>query len=301
MLPVIKRARGRYAYGADGRRYLDCFLNDGRAILGHRPPKVSTVMKDVISTGRFADYPSEYDARLVKLLAQAIPSHPVVRLYTDVSAALDAISDLSGRSCIPADPARADFRDSAGEAWYWRPFLGSENGVDYSLPRFLLPILPFPGSWAGQAVCAAEGEELRASDRLSPVGVAGQVRALHSFLSLVAKKVPCPTHEASSRGSPARGRRRGRRHPRGGPPDPGVELLPSAPPALVVFRSRGPYLTPVCGAEEYEGVFYTFLENGIIIHPDSAGTSIWSPDKGSHDAGKFAELDRRCADELGLL
>lgn len=291
MLPVIKRARGRYVYGSDGRRYLDCFLNGGRAILGHRPPKVSTVLKDVISTGRCADYPSEYDARLLELLAQAIPSHPEVRLYADESAALDAVSVLTGRRCVPADPARSDFSDSAGEVWYWRPFLGAGTGVDYTVPRFLLPILPFPGGWGGQAVCAAEGEGLPASDRLSPVGVAGQVRALHSLLSLVAKDVGRRGDRATGRASP------GRRHR----PDVGVELLPSAPPALVVFHSRGPYLTPICGAEEYERVFYTFLQNGIIIHPDSAGTSIWSPDKGSHDAGKFAELDRRSGDELGLL
>lgn len=289
MLPAIKRARGRYVYGTDGRRYLDCFLNGGRAILGHRPPKVSTVLKDVISTGRCGEYPSEFDDRLAKLLFRVIPTHGVVRLYPNESAALDAVSRVIGRECVPMDPARVDSPDFGGETGYWRPFLGRAEGIDYGGARFLLPILPFPGGWAGQAVCATEGEQLPPSQPLSPVGLAGQVRALHSLLSLTERT------NARAVGGGSRSQPKSRR------PDPAVELVPSTPPALRVFRSRGPYLTPVCAAEDYHRVFYTFLKNGIIIHPDSAGTSIWSPDKGSHDAGKFIELDRYCGSELGLL
>jgi len=60
LLPVIRRARGYRLYGQDGRRYLDLWQGGGRALLGHRPARVTTVLKNVISTGLVTDLPSDW-------------------------------------------------------------------------------------------------------------------------------------------------------------------------------------------------------------------------------------------------
>lgn len=307
-LPSIRRARGYFVYSHDGIRYLDCYLNGGRAILGHRPAFVSTVVKDVISTGAYADYPSPHSRRLCKQLSRTVPTHPAVRLYETydraLAAAAEAVAEAAAGSTPPVavrpiDPALGP-RGAGGAAgsggaagasaegpavWLWRPFLGPEHGVDYGRAAVLLPVVPFPARWCGQAVCArAELEPfLRESDILSPVSAAAQLRSLHTLETVV------------------RGGRAATSKPSRRAPDPGVSSTPAVPPALACFVSRGPYLSARIGREEYSHVFYTFLEKGIILHPDSGGPSIWTAGKGSRYHKTFVELDRICGDELGLV
>lgn len=293
-LPSVRRARGRYVYGHDGQRYLDCYLNDGRGILGHRPPRVSTVVKDVISTGRYAEYPSEFEHRMRTELSRILGRHWSVGLYACEGDALSVVGALTDRSPVRVDPVVAAVRgrrySGVGKAavgdcevavYYWRPYL--DHVVDLSDAEFVLPVVPFPGRWAGQPLCSRRRESLPAGEPLSPVGLSGQVRALqtlHAVLTELRSR-----DESTSRSTGA---------------DPGPVLRPTKPPPLSIFRGRGPYLVPICTEEEYEGVFYTFLRNGIILHPDYWAPSIWSAEDASHDAKTFAELDAACARELGL-
>ena len=45
-IPRIRRARGYRLYDHHGRRYLDLWQNGGRSLLGHRPARQTTLLKD---------------------------------------------------------------------------------------------------------------------------------------------------------------------------------------------------------------------------------------------------------------
>gem|GEM_PF-134293 len=72
LLPPIRRAREFYLYDHRGRRYLDLAQNGGRAILGHRPNRLSTRLKNVLSSGLLAELPSVYGPRLERAVARLI-------------------------------------------------------------------------------------------------------------------------------------------------------------------------------------------------------------------------------------
>jgi hypothetical protein len=67
-LPSIRRARGYYLYDASGNRILDLFQDGGRAWLGHRPDGLSLQIKNSLSRGVYAPYPSPEEGKLLKAL-----------------------------------------------------------------------------------------------------------------------------------------------------------------------------------------------------------------------------------------
>ena len=72
-LPVIGRARGSRLYALDGTRWLDCWADGGRALMGHRPKGVSLRLKNEIDRGLYAPYPSLWALRLEKALLTLFP------------------------------------------------------------------------------------------------------------------------------------------------------------------------------------------------------------------------------------
>lgn len=67
-LPQIRRARDYYLYDSSGNRILDLFQDGGRAWLGHRPEGVSLQLKNTLSRGVYAPYPSPEEGKLLKAL-----------------------------------------------------------------------------------------------------------------------------------------------------------------------------------------------------------------------------------------
>ena len=127
LLPPIRRAREFYLYDYRGRRYLDFWQNGGRAILGHRPNRLNTRLKNALSSGLLAELPSVYGARLARVVRQLLEArHPDtrhgereyhVRWYQGPERANAAIAAvLGGAPGAAHDPVHDLVPDSAPQA-----------------------------------------------------------------------------------------------------------------------------------------------------------------------------------------
>lgn len=163
LVPRIKRARDFYLYDEKGNRILDLYLDGGKALCGHRPNGLSNVLKNTISRGLYAPYPSVYGKRLDKVLSGGFPRFR----YRSVYRSLESFEKKAGGALLFDDPASGS---PGGPNMIWRPFLPVPE-----TPGLLLVRLPYPGN---DAVAVLSGtKELPPSDLLSPVAEAGMVRS----------------------------------------------------------------------------------------------------------------------------
>jgi hypothetical protein len=117
LLSKVLRARDFHLYLENGKRLTDLWLSGGRAILGHKPPKVLRELKNAGERGLFSALPHPMERRFIKALEQLFPGRSF-RLYMDSESLFKALGE-------------ADFS-------LWRPFLTAENAP------ILLPVLPWP-------------------------------------------------------------------------------------------------------------------------------------------------------------
>ena len=103
----VKRARGIYLYTEKSVRLTDCFLDGGRAILGHGGGKAKTAFKDCFERGANGFYDSGLLPAFEKAVKQLLPSNfTTIRLYTEKTAApLEGISYSLESSREKADAA----------------------------------------------------------------------------------------------------------------------------------------------------------------------------------------------------
>lgn len=103
----VKRARGIYLYTEKSVRLTDCFLDGGRAILGHRGGKAKTAFKDCFERGANGFYDSGLLPAFEKAVKQLLPRNfTTIRLYTEKTAApLEGISYSLESSREKADAA----------------------------------------------------------------------------------------------------------------------------------------------------------------------------------------------------
>ena len=257
-LPAIRRARGYRLYAHDGRRYLDLWQQGGRAVLGHRAGRVTTVLKNVISTGLVTDLPSVYTRRLERTLAALFPGYPTFRLTGSLAAALELASEFLGhRVCA------ADIRDplegpgqAAPELALWRPLCPA-----WLSPRVLLPRLPF--AVAGAPVAAGfDGEAppgFPASESLSPTLLAGTLRAVHDL-----KRYTPPEWFRE-------------------------DLLAGA----AGWEQRGLYVLPGFPGHRYPEVFAAFLGEQVLLNPFFPEASILPSEASPGELKKMIGLFRR--------
>jgi len=167
-MPPIKRARDFYLYDTKGDRILDLYLDNGRAISGHRPAGLSLAVKNVISRGLYASYPSIYTDRLLKLLKKEFPQFKEFGLY---------ISEMSFLKSLKETREFTDPLTASGnlEFQYWRPYIkiGEEC-------RNLLMHFPFPGSDV-IAVLSVDENALPESDIIPPYILAGLIRTYYDL------------------------------------------------------------------------------------------------------------------------
>jgi hypothetical protein len=263
MIPPVRRARGYRLYDYSGRRYLDLWQAGGRALLGHRGLRLNHLLKDLLSRGLLADFPSMYIAKLERALAGLLPGFPHVRITSSLSAALGLVSRYLAREVREEeirDPALE--QPGASEVAWWRPLLAGEAD---SGPRVLLPVLPFAASGAPVAVCFGGPlpEDFPRSQPVSPVLLAGAARCLHDL-------------------------RRYRR-----PEWLRDDLLREAP----LWSQRGIYIAARCPAGRYGELFAAFLRRGVLLNPRWPGPSILPAEASAGEVAKMIQLLRETPGE----
>ncbi len=164
MIPRIKRARDFYLYDERGDRILDLYLDKGRAINGHRPAGLSLALKNTLSRGLYAPYPSIYHDRLMKLLQREFPGFKHQGVYRSFESYLNSDGPIGDFS----DPAR---EDKTGKNILWRPYM--EVGEECTLLKITFP---FPGCDV-VAVLAQDDEALPPSDAIPPYVLSGLIRS----------------------------------------------------------------------------------------------------------------------------
>lgn len=235
-MPIIARARGYRLYDLRGRRYIDLFQNNGRAILGHRPEGMTQVMKSTASKGLIAEYPSVFDGRLEKILKLMFPDYLYFRLYSNRERTLEALSKGIGGRILSrqiADPAMSD--ELKGKVAFWRPFLGKS----ISSQELLLPIMPFPGGFAPDIICIktkALAEKMPAGDMISPF----LIDVLVKTVSQLIREMHSPAGEGSE-----------------------FQRLID----VFTWDRRGPYINTGMDAVSYYELFKKALEVGIFLPP----------------------------------
>jgi hypothetical protein len=159
LLPGVLRARDFHLYIENGKRLTDLWLQGGRAIFGHKPPRVLGELKNAAERGLFTPLPHPMERRFIKALAGFFPDR-AFRLYLNEGSLCQAIA---GYENVPL----------------WRPFL---EPPDIKAP-VLIPVLPWP---LGPEVLVLEkgmDASFPAGELIPPVLLAPAARALYDLAS----------------------------------------------------------------------------------------------------------------------
>lgn len=127
----IRRARGYRLYTQQGKRLLDFYQWNGRALLGHRPESLMTRVKNAFSQGVWVSINSRYHSRCLKLAQSITSDYPYAALFASEADFIQ--KHLPGDAVV--DPLYADDSSDA-KAVCWRPDMPRPDS-DY-----LLPVLP---------------------------------------------------------------------------------------------------------------------------------------------------------------
>ena len=164
----VKRARGIYLYTEKSVRLTDCFLDGGRAILGHGGGKAKTAFKDCFERGANGFYDSGLLSAFEKTVKQLLPrDFTTIRLYTEKTAVpLEQTSFSLESSREKADAAleqtsySLESSQKKAEPVLWRPWLEVSgksteqptgypkiqivHNVDGDFPAIVKIVPPFP-------------------------------------------------------------------------------------------------------------------------------------------------------------
>jgi len=172
-LPRITRAREHRLYTRNGDRWIDCWADGGRALMGHRPKGLSIRIKNEIDRGLYAPYPGVWEERLKKTLLHMFPGYTSVRIFSNAERAISALN----LGAPPVDPLDLSLPYTAGTPAFWgRPLLPDHPRSDY-----LFPVMPLPGLSDVQPVLLRNaGETEYPGDMVSPVILAALNRSCAS-------------------------------------------------------------------------------------------------------------------------
>ena len=229
--PIITRAREYRLYSNSGKKYLDFFQEEGRAILGHRPAKLSNELKNVMSRGLYASYPSIYEYRLFRASKVLLPDYNQFWVFSDWLNALSFLKETGGICKI--DEITDPLFCKPGKVSFWRPFLEVAYG------DIVIPVVPFPGSFAPIVIAGKGPEENYFIDGVSPIIEAGMAKVIYSLKNFISF-------------------------------NPYDKLLFSAPG----WTRKGPYLLFEGDNSNYRKVCKIGVDNGIIFNPKFGSFSI---------------------------
>ena len=237
VLPDIQRAREFRLYGRDGSRWLDCWLDDGRALLGHRPDGLSLRLKNEIARGLYAPYPGVWEGRLGRALRRFRPGFSDWRIYESPRIAVEKLGISNG----PADPLD-DTDTPALEVLWGRPFL--DTGPE---TRCLFPHLPLPGLTRAQVVLFRDSDmSAPPSDAISPVILS----ALARIVDEVIKAEKTAQNNAD---------------------------LWKLPFSADIWDRRGPYITFRGDENAYDALFDGFASRNVLIAPSRRRPTVIPP------------------------
>ena len=213
--PPIRRARDFHLYTQNGRRLVDLWQDNGRAVLGHTPPRVLRELKNTANRGLFAPLPSPWEGRLIKALGSLFPNR-AFRLYAGASGLREALAAAGRLSAGPfPDPALESLPPSGGnpaetQAVLWRPFLGkSPWGALGQPPPLLVPRLPMPFPVQALVLDPSLEAQFPRSALFPPVLLAAALRGLRNLLALPLEQRALPFPRINRALSQSIWRRRG--------------------------------------------------------------------------------------------
>ncbi len=237
-IPEINRARGYFLYTSSGKRYLDMALERGRLVMGHRQKGYGQVMKNVIDKGILPAFPSPYAHRLKQAVKALFGSDCCVYLFRSEEHAKAALKERGGAFKVT-------------------------NALD-PINDPIIFVLPVPVAFA-PGVVVSKSELNLAEDPISPVILAGAVRAFYNLRAFLAE-VDYSCWEKAGIAEACKGKWR-------------VEL---------------PYLYPLCGKDKYPAVWDAFFEAGIILSCDYDIPSILPPELSDGSMKKVIKLLTEC-------
>jgi len=239
-VPVVRRAREYHLYSVSGKRYLDLWQNGGRSLLGHKPGRLTTVLKNTIDRGLIADLPSVFYARLIRALQGLFPAYREFRLSGNLAEALQLVSLYLGRNVSAADvvdPLLEQEPARETQVSLWRPLL-----PDPPAAHALLPVLPFAVAGAPQVVCfrGSPPRDFPAQAPVSGLLLAGLLRTLQE---LVQFEMP-------------------------------EWISPGLLDGCAGWRRERLYVIPEFDLADYQRVFEAFLGAQVLLSPEAPFLSI---------------------------
>ncbi|PKL09727.1 MAG: hypothetical protein CVV51_02285 [Spirochaetae bacterium HGW-Spirochaetae-7] len=169
LLPPIRRARGNRLYAADGRRYLDLWLDDGRGMLGDGDRHARTFAANAADKGLTRPYPGLYDKRFERAIRETWPGFVALRLFSSEERALAAAAGIVGS---------ANAGSAGSSVVVARPFAPVPDDVEVAIPR-----LPCPRPFSPFCVMA-RSEDLFAGEPGDLVPAQSLVAAARGLASL---------------------------------------------------------------------------------------------------------------------
>jgi hypothetical protein len=158
VLPAFNRAKGHRIYDNNGNRFVDMYLDGGRAVCGWRREGVLTALKNEVSKGVFGAYPSVFEGRFLKA---------VKRLFEEVyQIKLDRVllyesekSFLEINGLVESDIVEGlDYKEKSS-VLRWRPYSEASREALNSCSVFVAVLPLFFGSTV--VVCVKDGATVR--------------------------------------------------------------------------------------------------------------------------------------------
>jgi hypothetical protein len=268
-LPRVLRARDFHLYTEGGKRLVDLWLDGGKAVLGHKPPRVLLELKNAAERGLYTPLPHPLEKRLTKALAPFFPDR-TFRFYNDSTSMYRAIEKALSGETAPfqaeaiLDPAFPDSNNRKAVAALWRPFVEP-------IPKMpiLIPVLPWPLGPVVLAIDKSPDASFPQGELIPPVLLAPAARALYNLTA----KLRSPDRQRFYRIEKAiAGAGQG-------------EGSKSS-----VWQLRGIYLTTRVDREEYAQLFRSFLEAGFLLPPSANEPVILPAAMSKGEETKLAEL-----------
>ena len=271
LLPNVLRARDFRLYLEGGKRLTDLWRWGGRAVLGHKPPKVLVELKNAAERGLFAPLPHPLERRFIKALSAFFPGR-AFRLYLNEDSLRRSLAEagLMAEAAAPlADPAFPCQGGGTPNVSLWRPFLEEKAAVEKMAGTAFVPVLPWPLGPAVLVLANGMEESFPAGELIPPAMLAPAARALYNLAAALKTFGPAC-------GKPEYPKIRKALGGQGGG----------------LWRRQGIYLAakPGMGREAYEALFRRFLEGGFLIPPSPEEPALLPLSMSSGEEAKLAEL-----------